>query len=172
MNIAEAGAGLLVVVDRDLPGVARNAVRQLPARGDGTEQYFSDRFQTGRTHLARRADRESIAGDQKRLAAMDAGTEIGHQIAERAGLPAFVERLEALGHAIGGGRDLIGVDRVELLFPAEDFEIPEDERAAANDCARLRAGVGRGRRHRFAGHARFHPGGFDAVRHLPILTLI
>ena len=64
----------------------------------------------------------------ERLAAMDARAEIGHQVAERAGLPALVERVEALGHAIGGGRNLIGVDGVELLRLARG---PSDPRKSA-----------------------------------------
>ena len=46
---------------------------------------------------------------------MHARAEVGHQVAERSGLPALVERLEALGDAVGRRRDLVGVDRVELL---------------------------------------------------------
>ena len=72
-------------------------------------------FEAGRAHLARRADGEAVAGDHERLAAMDARAEVRHQVAERARLPPLVERLEALRHAVGGRRDLIGVDRVELL---------------------------------------------------------
>ena len=77
--------------------------------------FLGDALEPGRAHLARRADREAIAGDDERLAAMHAGAEVGHQVAERSGLPALVERLEALGDAVGRRRDLIGVDRVELL---------------------------------------------------------
>ena len=77
--------------------------------------FFGDGLEAGRRHLARRADGKPIAGNDERLAGVHALAEVGHQIAERAGLPAFVERVEALRHAIGGGRDLIGVDRVELL---------------------------------------------------------
>ena len=72
-------------------------------------------LEAGRAHLARRSDREAIAGDDERLAAVHAGAEVRHQVAERARLPALVERLEALGHAVGGRRDLIGVDGVEFL---------------------------------------------------------
>src|SRR5262249_26996230 len=89
-------------------------------------------------HLARAADGEAVAGDEERLAAVDAGAEVGHQVAERARLPALVQRLEALRHAVGGGRDLVGVDRVQLL--PRRTRIPEHERAAGAG-----GGGGRGR---------------------------
>jgi len=63
---------------------------------------------------------------------VDPRAEVGHQVAERAGLPALVESVETLGHAVGRRRNLIGVDRVELFLLAEDFQIPEDQRPAAN----------------------------------------
>ena len=49
---------------------------------------------------------------------MDARAEIGDEMTEGAGLPALVEPIEALGHAIGRRGDLIGIDRVALLAPA------------------------------------------------------
>src|SRR5687767_4891327 len=60
--------------------------------------------------------------------------EIGHQVAERAGFPAFIECLEAFGHAISGRGDLVRINSVELApVPGSgDFWIPEDERPAAN----------------------------------------
>ena len=87
-------------------------------------------FEPGRRHLARAADRKSIARDHERLAAMHAGAKVGHQVAERAGLPTLVERVEAFRHAVGGGRDLIGIDRVALFRRV--LRIPDDQRAAAN----------------------------------------
>ena len=97
--------------------------------------FFGDPFEARGAHLARRADGEAIAGDDERLAAMDALAEIGHQVAERSGLPPLVERVEALGDAVRGRRDLIGVDRVELAaeLRARQFRIPENERSAADD---------------------------------------
>src|SRR5438132_5323067 len=77
---------------------------------------------------------------------MHAFAEIGHQIAERSGFPSLVERLETFGHAVGGRRDLIRVDGIEL--PAEpgsrQLRIPEDQRLAADQPgtrSRARAGV-------------------------------
>ena len=87
--------------------------------------FFGDRLEAGRAHLARRADGEPVAGDEEGLAAVDARAEVGHQVAERSRLPALVERLEALRHAVGGRRDLIGVDGVELLLLARG---PSDPR--------------------------------------------
>jgi len=56
----------------------------------------------------------------------------------RTRLPALVERLEAFRDAVGGRRNLIGVDRVELLLLAENLEIPEDQRFAPDDAGRHR----------------------------------
>ncbi len=95
--------------------------------------FLGDALEARRAHLARRSDREAIAGDDERLAAVHARAEVGHQVAERARLPALVERLEALGHAVGRGRDLVGVDGVELageLRARQALRIPEDERPA------------------------------------------
>ena len=64
---------------------------------------------------------------------MDARPEVGHQVAERAGLPPFVQRLERLGDAVGGRRDLIGVDGVQFLSFPRHFQVPEDQRPAADD---------------------------------------
>ena len=98
------------------------------------------------------------------LPAMDARAKVWHQIAERARLPSLVERVEALGHAIGGRRDLIGVDRVELLLLAQDLEIPEDERRAAHARGGRRLFGGRHRRcDRVARHAGFQPCGNNRV---------
>ena len=63
---------------------------------------------------------------------MDARAKVGHQIAERPRLPAFVERVEAFGDAVRRGRDLVGIDRVELLLLAENFQVPEDQGFATN----------------------------------------
>src|SRR5262245_13970406 len=66
---------------------------------------------------------------------MNAGAEIGHQVAEGAGLPPFVESLERLRHAIGGRGDLVGVDRVAL--PAElrawESRVPKDQCLAMDE---------------------------------------
>ena len=102
--------------------------------------FFGDALQPGRTHLARRTDREPIPGDDERLAAVHAAAKVRHQVAERAALPALVEGLETLRDAVGGRRDLIGVDGVELLGAGRRLGIPEDQRAAANH--RPRTGVG------------------------------
>src|SRR5262249_16636149 len=104
-----------------------------------------NRLQSGGAHLAGRTDRETIAGDDERLPAMDARPEVRHQIAERAGLPALVERFQAFGDAGGRRRDLIGVDRSELLLLPEDLQVPENERLSADGvCARRGRNYGRG----------------------------
>jgi hypothetical protein len=69
--------------------------------------------------------------------------EVRHEVAERADLPALVQRIEALGDAVRGRRDLVGVDRVQL--PARDLRIPEHERLPADGAGILSGGVGRTR---------------------------
>jgi len=59
---------------------------------------------------------------------MDALAEVGHQIPERTHLPALVEAIEALRDAVVGRRDLVGIDRIQLL--AWNLRIPEDEGCA------------------------------------------
>ena len=110
---------------------AEDVAHVVPADDHHLEaNFFGDRLQPRRRHFARAADREPIAGDHERLAAMHAGAEVRHQVAERSGLPALVERVEALRDAIGRRRDLIGIDRVELLRRV--LRIPDDQRLAAN----------------------------------------
>src|SRR5688572_27746211 len=60
---------------------------------------------------------------------MDTGAEVGHQISERAGLPTFVKGFERLGDAVGGGRDLVGVDSVPFpaVFGTGKGRIPENQ---------------------------------------------
>jgi hypothetical protein len=41
----------------------------------------------------------------------------------------MIQRLEALRHAVGRRRDLVGVDRVQLL--PRDFRVPKDQRLSA-----------------------------------------
>ncbi len=55
-----------------------------------------NRLQASGTHLARRSDGKAITRDHERLAAVHACPEIGHQVPERARLPALVEGLEIL----------------------------------------------------------------------------
>src|SRR5437667_592800 len=132
--------------------------------------FLSHAFESRRAHLARRSDREPIAGDQKRFSAVYALAEIGHEVAERSGFPALVERLEAFRHAVGGRRDLIGVDGVKLLFPAGDFQIPEDERLPANRRGPGRSDGAGGRLDRLDREAWLQPGGFNGLRHLSPLA--
>src|SRR5690606_23919402 len=93
--------------------------------------------------------------------------EVRHQVAERSGLPALVQRLEALGDAVGGRGDLIRVDRVELLRelrPGQALGIPEDQRASADETCLLRgAVVAFARRQGLNGHPRLQPGRLDRV---------
>jgi hypothetical protein len=121
-------------VEPEVQRVAPEDVAHVVAADDDhlAADFFGDRLQTGWAHLARRSDREAIACDEERLAAMDARAKIGHQVAERSGLPALVERVEALGHAVGCRRNLIGVDRVQLFLFAGNLQVPENQRLAAN----------------------------------------
>ena len=126
--------------------------------------FFGHALEPGRAHLARRSDREPIAGNQKVLSPMDPRAEIGHEVAKRSGFPAQIERLEAFRDAVRGWCDLIGVDRIELLLLARDLQVPEDERLAVNRGVGLRrvedAG---GSRDRLRRKSRFQPGWFNRV---------
>ena len=77
--------------------------------------FFGDAFEAGGAHLPGGADGKAIARDEKGFPAVHARPEVGHQVAERPGLPPLIQRLEALGNAVGGGRNLVGVNGVELL---------------------------------------------------------
>src|SRR5262249_39090383 len=101
---------------------------------------------------------------------MNARAEIWHQVAKRSGLPTLVERIVAFGNTIGGRRDLIRIDRVELLLLAWDFEIPENQSLAANDHVRASAlahldSFG----DRIGTHPRLEPGRSDGLHDLFIL---
>ena len=93
-----------------------------------------DALEPGRAHLTRRSDRKSIARDDERLAAMNTGAKVGHEIPEGARLPSFVQCLEALGYAVGGRGDLIGIDGVEFaaVSGASELRIPENQRTSPN----------------------------------------
>ena len=147
--------GALDDVQAEVEGVAAEDVAHVPAADDHhlAADFLGDGLQSRRRHLARGADREPIAGNDERLAGVHPRAEVRHQIAERSGLPALVERLEALGHTVSRRSDLIGVDGVEL--PAGLARIPENQRgpsheprAALNEIGRPRLGQGV---HRYAG---------------------
>ena len=135
--------GTLDDVETEIQRVTAEDIAHVVATDDNHLEagLFGNRLQAGRTHLARRSNGEPIAGDDERLAAVDASAKVGHQVAERPGLPALVEGVEALGHAVGRRRNLIGVDRVELSGVAGTSRIPEDERPSMNH------GSGRGLLH-------------------------
>src|SRR5262249_4507779 len=95
-----------------------------------TAGFLGNALQSRRRHFARGADREAVARDEEGLARMHPPSEIGHEVTERARLPAFVQSLQTLGDAILGGRDLIGVDRVQLLPWA--LGDPDDQGAPAD----------------------------------------
>ncbi len=96
-------------------------------------RLLGDPLQSRRAHLPRRSDGEPIAGNDEGFAAVNPLPEIRHEVAECARFPALVERVEAFGNAIRGGGNLVGVDRVELLLLAKDFQVPEDQRLTANE---------------------------------------
>ena len=131
--------GRLDDVQPEVEGVAPEDVSHVVAAHDDELEalLLGHALQARGAHLARGADREPLAGDQKRLARVDPLAEVRHQVAERAGLPALVERVEALGDAVGGGSDLVGVDRVAL--PARPGGVPEDQGAAAHGPRRAAA---------------------------------
>jgi hypothetical protein len=134
--------GTLHDVQPEVERVAPEDVPHVVAAHDDQLQpdLFRHTLQPRRAHLARRADGEPIPGDHERLAAVDARAEIRHQVAERSRLPPFVERLEALRHAVGGRRDLIGIDGVALLW-RRALRVPEDEGASADQPVVIRRRV-------------------------------
>ncbi|OLE15390.1 MAG: hypothetical protein AUI36_38110 [Cyanobacteria bacterium 13_1_40CM_2_61_4] len=69
---------------------------------------------------------------------MHALAEVGHEVAERAPLPALVQGVEALRDAVGGRRDLVGVDGIEL--PPRGLGVPEDQRAPTDQTSPALAG--------------------------------
>ena len=111
------GFGALHDVQAEVEAVPPEDIAHVLAADDDHLQpsFLGDALQARRTHLTGRSDRETVAGDDEVLAAVHPRAKIRHQIAERPGLPALVERLEALGHAVGRGRDLIRIDGVEFL---------------------------------------------------------
>ncbi len=123
--------GALHDVEPEVERVAAEDVSHVRAADDDHLEtgFLGDRLEAGRRHLARAADGKPVTGDDEGLARMHARAEVRHQVAERPRLPSLVERLEALGDAVGRRRDLIRVDRVELL--AGLLRIPEDEGFAA-----------------------------------------
>ena len=89
-----------------------------------------DSKQPGRAHFPRGADSEPLPGDHEVLPGLHAGREIRHQVAECSCLPPRVEGVKALGNAVGGRGDLVGVDGVAL--PLRTLRIPENERLSGH----------------------------------------
>ena len=117
-------------MEAEIEGVAAKDVAHVVAADDNELQpgFLRHALQSGRAHLTRRADGEAVAGDDERLAAVHPLAEVRHQIAEGACLPSLVQCLQALGDTVGRWRDLIGVDRIELLRPGSS-----DPRKSAPD---------------------------------------
>ena len=123
-------------VKTEVEGIAAEDVAHIASAHDHHLEtgLVSDALEPGRAHLTRRSDRKSIARNDKRLAAMNTGAKVGHEIPEGARLPSFVQCLEALGNAVGRRRDLIGIDGVEFaaISGAGELRIPEDQRTSPN----------------------------------------
>ena len=140
--VLRVGDGLRTLndVQAEVERVAPEDVAHVvPADDDELEpDFLGDALQSRGAHLARGSDREAVAGDDERLARMHALAKVGEEVAEGAFLPPLVERVEALGDAVGRRGDLVGVDRVELA--ARCLGVPEDERPAADETARVRRG--------------------------------
>jgi hypothetical protein len=80
--------------------VQRIAAENVAHTGAAHDDQFQadlvgDALQAGRAHLPRGPDREAVAGDDERLAAVHALAEIGHQVPKGSRLPSFVQRLQA-----------------------------------------------------------------------------
>src|SRR5207237_6553342 len=98
---------------------------------------------------------------------------IRHEVPERSRFPALIQRLQALGHAVSGRRDLIGVDRIELLLLAEDLQIPEDERLSIDRGPRARyIDAARGGGDRLTRATGLDPGGANRLPHPPVPSLL
>ncbi len=154
-------------VEAEVEGVPSEDVPHVGAADDDEleARFLGDPLQAGRAHLPRGADREAVAGDEERLAAVHALAEVGHQVAEGPCLPPLVEGLEALGDAVGRRSDLVGVDRVALL--AGHGGVPEDQGLAADHAVRFAGRVaGVGPREILGRHSGFPTRGFDLVHFL------
>ena len=97
--VLRVGHGLRALhdVQAEVEAVAAEDVAHVGAADDHHLQadLLGDGLEPGRAHLARAADGEALTGDDEGLAAVHAGPEVGHQVAERPGLPALVERRRA-----------------------------------------------------------------------------
>ena len=156
--------GALHHVQPEVEGVAAEDVAHVVTAHDHHLEscFLGNALQSRGAHLARGPDGEAIARDHERLAAVHAGAEVRHQVAERSGLPALIQRLEAFGHAIGGRRDLVGVDGIELL--ARHLRVPEHQRLAAKLARRTRGHFGcLGACERFGRHAGLEPGWLERM---------
>ncbi len=166
------GLGTLHHVQPEIERIAAEDVPHVRAADDHHLEagFFRDPLQSGRAHLARGTDREAVAGDDEGLATVHAGAKAGHQIAEGPRFPALVQRVEALRHAVGRGRNLIGINRVELPREAragKTHRIPEDERLPGDQAAAARRRpLARGLRQRVRVDARLQPGGLYRVHPL------
>ena len=131
-------------MEAEVEGIAAEDVAHPVAADDDELEalLLRNAFQARGTHLPGGADGEALARDEEGFAAMDALPEIRHEVAEGARLPALVEGIEAFRDTIGGGSDLVGVDRVAL--PAGPRGIPDDERLPADDMRRAARGRGIG----------------------------
>ena len=98
--VARVGDGLRALddVQAEIEGVAAEDVAHVVAGDDDHLEagFFRNGLEPGRRHLARGSDGKPIAGDDERLARVHARAEVGHQIAKRSRLPAFVQRVDRL----------------------------------------------------------------------------
>ena len=150
--------GALHDVQPEIERVAAEDVAHVVAADDHHLEtgFLGDALQASRAHLARRTDGEPIAGDDESLAAMHARAKVGHQVAERSGLPPLVQRFQAFGDAVGRRGDLIGIDGVEFpaVSGAGELRIPEDQRLPADQPRSRDARSGQSRREIGQCHAR------------------
>ena len=102
---------------------------------------------------------------------MDAVAEVRHEMPKGTGLPFLVERLEALGNAVGRRCNLIGIDGVALfreLRARQTHRIPEDEGSPGDGFIRRRVrGCGRRLWQGFDGSAPLEMRGFNRVHTIP-----
>jgi len=91
--------GALHDVEAEIERVPPEDVAHVGAADDDhlEPRFLGDSLESRGRHLAEEPMAKRSAGDEERLPRVDAGAEVGHDVAEGARLPALVERGERLG---------------------------------------------------------------------------
>ena len=162
------GLGRLHDLESEVEGVpAEDVAHVVPADDDHRQpDLFRHGLEAGRAHLSGGADREAVARDEEGLARVHALAEVGHEVAKGPFLPLLVERVETLGDAVLGRRDLVGIDRVELL--SRPLGVPEDQGASGQLGSWARGPLRRGLRGLVL-YPFFAPGRLDSMHGFAVI---